>query len=118
MGHHAAERSDIPTTRCFRKRSSVGPFRGLKIFFPGTSKSSTRSTGDFSIRFAAAIPRTPAAIARMSLIEEGPVKKVRMANLAIVGSHSINGVAAIHTELLKSHVVPDFAQMFPGAVQQ
>ncbi len=49
----------------------------------------------------------------MSLIEEGPAKKVRMANLAIVGSHSMNGVAAIHTELLKSHVVPDFAQMFP-----
>ena len=36
-----------------------------------------------------------------------------MANLAIVGSHSTNGVAAIHTELLKSHVVADFAQMFP-----
>jgi starch phosphorylase len=51
--------------------------------------------------------------ARMSLIEEGATKKVRMANLAIVGSHSTNGVAAIHTELLKSQVVPDFAQMFP-----
>jgi len=38
---------------------------------------------------------------------------VRMANLAIVGSHSTNGVAAIHTELLKAHVVPDFARMFP-----
>src|SRR5262249_36830913 len=46
-------------------------------------------------------------------IEEGAVKKVRMANLAIVGAHSVNGVAAIHTDLLKSHVVPDFAQMFP-----
>jgi len=51
--------------------------------------------------------------ARMSLIEEGDSKKVRMAHLAIVGSHSTNGVAAIHTELLKSHVVPDFAGMFP-----
>jgi starch phosphorylase len=50
---------------------------------------------------------------RMSLVEEGAAKKVRMANLAIVGSHSTNGVAAIHTELLKSHVVPDFAEMFP-----
>ena len=52
-------------------------------------------------------------VERMSLIEEGATKKVRMANLAIVGSHSTNGVAAIHTDLLKSHVVPDFAQMFP-----
>src|SRR5262249_29411207 len=50
---------------------------------------------------------------RMSLIEEGATKKVRMTNLAIVGSHSTNGVAAIHTDLLRSHVVPDFAQMFP-----
>ena len=52
-------------------------------------------------------------VARMSIIEEGATKHVRMANLAIVGSHSTNGVAAIHTELLKSHVVPDFAEMFP-----
>ena len=58
-------------------------------------------------------PGDDGRVARMSLIEEGATKKVRMANLAIVGSHSTNGVAAIHTELLKSHVVPDFAQMFP-----
>jgi starch phosphorylase len=51
--------------------------------------------------------------ARMSLIEEGPQRKVRMAHLAIVGSHSTNGVAEIHTELLKKTVVPDFAQLFP-----
>jgi starch phosphorylase len=58
-------------------------------------------------------PGDEGRLTRMSLIEEAPAKKVRMANLAIVGSHSVNGVAAIHTELLKSHVVPDFAQMFP-----
>jgi starch phosphorylase len=52
-------------------------------------------------------------MARMSLIEESPARKVRMAHLAIVGSHSTNGVAAIHTELLKEHVVSDFAEMFP-----
>jgi starch phosphorylase len=50
---------------------------------------------------------------RMSLIEEGPTKKVRMANLAIVGSHSTNGVAAIHSELLRTKVVKDFAEMYP-----
>ena len=52
-------------------------------------------------------------VRRMSLIEEGSEKKVRMAHLAIVGSHSTNGVAAIHTELLKAHVVADFAAMLP-----
>jgi len=54
-----------------------------------------------------------ARVARVSLIEEGEPKKVRMANLAIVGSHSTNGVAAIHSELLKKTVVPDFAALFP-----
>ncbi len=50
---------------------------------------------------------------RMSIIEEGQTKQVRMAHLAMVGSHSVNGVAALHTELLKERVVPDFAEMFP-----
>ncbi len=54
-----------------------------------------------------------ARLARMSLIEEGSTKKVRMANLAIVGSHSTNGVAAIHSQLLRDYLVADFAQMFP-----
>jgi len=52
-------------------------------------------------------------VARVSLIEEGPARQVRMANLAIVGSHSTNGVAALHSELLKTQVVPDFAALFP-----
>ena len=52
-------------------------------------------------------------VRRMSIIEEGDVKQVRMANLAIVGSHSINGVSALHSDLLGRTVVPDFAQMWP-----
>ena len=47
------------------------------------------------------------------MIEEGPVKHVRMANLAIVGSHSTNGVAAIHSGLLRSTTVKDLSEMFP-----
>jgi starch phosphorylase len=58
-------------------------------------------------------PGDEGRVARMSLIEEKPYRKVRMANLAIVGSHSTNGVAAIHSDLLKKTVVPDFADMFP-----
>ncbi len=50
---------------------------------------------------------------RVSLVEEGPVKHVRMANLAIVGTHSTNGVAAIHSELLRTTTVKDLAEMFP-----
>ncbi|HUO08296.1 MAG TPA: glycogen/starch/alpha-glucan phosphorylase [Phycisphaerae bacterium] len=50
---------------------------------------------------------------RVSLIDDGPTKHVRMANLAIVGSHSTNGVAAIHSELLRTTTVRDLAEMFP-----
>ena len=52
-------------------------------------------------------------VARVSLIEEGAVRKVRMANLAIVGSHSTNGVAAIHSLLLRTTTVKDLATIFP-----
>jgi starch phosphorylase len=50
---------------------------------------------------------------RMSLIEEQPTRKVRMAHLAVVGTHSTNGVAEIHSGLLRSSVLRDFAEMFP-----
>jgi glycogen phosphorylase len=52
-------------------------------------------------------------VRRMSLVEEGPERKIRMANLAIVGSHSTNGVAAIHSRLLRTMTVKDLAEMFP-----
>ena len=58
-------------------------------------------------------PKDNEKLARLSFIEEGPERQVRMANLAVVGSHSVNGVAALHTELLKKHLLHDFAEMFP-----
>src|SRR5215472_3546503 len=59
-------------------------------------------------------PGDEGRIERLSLIEEGPEDKVRMANLAIVGSHSTNGVAAIHSGLLRTTTVKDLAEMFPA----
>ena len=64
-------------------------------------------------RARAMFPGNDQAIANISLIEEGAEKRVRMANLAIVGSHSTNGVAAIHSELLRTQTVKDLATMFP-----
>jgi starch phosphorylase len=52
-------------------------------------------------------------IVRVSLVEEGNQRNIRMANLAIVGSHSTNGVAAIHSGLLRAMTVKDLAEMFP-----
>jgi len=58
-------------------------------------------------------PLDGARLARMSIIEEGGEKQVRMAHLAIVGSKSVNGVAALHTRLLKEKVLKDFAEFWP-----
>lgn len=52
-------------------------------------------------------------VKRFSLIEEGNEKKVRMANLAIVGSHAVNGVAALHTEIIKKRIFRDFYEIWP-----
>ncbi len=58
-------------------------------------------------------PGDEGRVQRVSLVEEGPERKVRMANLAIVGSHSTNGVAAIHSRLLRAQTVRDLAELFP-----
>jgi len=52
-------------------------------------------------------------VEHISLVEERPSRKIRMANLAIVGSHSTNGVAAVHSKLLRTTTVKDLAEMFP-----
>jgi starch phosphorylase len=58
-------------------------------------------------------PGDDARLARVSLIDENGEKRVRMANLATVGCHAVNGVAALHSALLEQTVLRDFAQMWP-----
>ena len=58
-------------------------------------------------------PGDQGRLTRVSLVEEGSQRKIRMANLAIVGSHSTNGVAAIHSRLLQTTTVRDLAEMYP-----
>jgi glycogen phosphorylase len=79
--------------------------RHLEIIF----EINRRLLDDVRIRF----PDDSQRVANVSLIEEGPEKHVRMANLAIVGSHSTNGVAAIHSNLLRTTTVKDLAEVFP-----
>ena len=61
----------------------------------------------------AKFPGDESLVRTVSLVEEGAERKIRMANLAIVGSHSTNGVAAIHSELLRKTTVKDLAEIFP-----
>ncbi len=90
---------------------SVGLFervlpRHLQIIY----EINHRFLQDVSARWPGDDPR----LQRMSLIEEGGERMVRMANLSIVGSHAVNGVAALHSELVKTDLVPDFHEFFPG----
>jgi starch phosphorylase len=72
---------------------------------------------EINARFLAAVrdkhPQDDERIKRLSLIDEHGEKRIRMAHLASVGSHSVNGVAALHTELLKQNVLKDFYELWP-----
>lgn len=68
-----------------------------------------RFLDDVAIRF----PGDRRRLSRMSIIEEDPTKSVRMAHLAIVGSHSVNGVSELHSKLLKTRLFRDFYEMWP-----
>ncbi|MFV0438362.1 MAG: glycogen/starch/alpha-glucan phosphorylase [Desulfopila sp.] len=63
---------------------------------------------------AQAYPNDSNKLRKLSIIEEEGGKKIRMAHLAIIGSHSVNGVAALHTELLKNRLFHDFNKFYPG----
>lgn len=80
--------------------------RHLKIVY----EINRRFMRDVSVRYLGDNDR----LGRMSIIEEAPEKRVRMANLAIVGSHSVNGVSALHTQLLMDKELREFHEFFPG----
>ncbi|MFH0784281.1 MAG: glycogen/starch/alpha-glucan phosphorylase [Pseudomonadota bacterium] len=59
-------------------------------------------------------PGNERRLRELSIIQEGPVQMVRMAHLAVIGSHSVNGVAELHSNLLKERIFPGFHEFFPG----
>jgi starch phosphorylase len=67
----------------------------------------------FLAQVVVAYPGETERLRRMSLIEESTPAQVRMTHLAIVGSHAINGVSALHTRLIQTSLVPDFSQYWP-----
>jgi len=92
------------------ERWSVGLFsylipRVLEIIYEINSR--------FLQKVSEQYPGDEGKLSRMSLIDETGGKYIRMANLACAGSYAINGVAELHTELLKQQVLPDWVEMFP-----
>jgi starch phosphorylase len=62
-------------------------------------------------------PQAPELQTRLSIIQEGEEQRVRMAHLAIIGSHSVNGVAELHSNILKTELVADFYRVFPDRLK-
>jgi glycogen phosphorylase len=89
------------------------PLRWFELMLPRlleiAFEINRRLLDDVRTRF----PGDEKQVERVSIIEEGVEKKIRMANLAIVGSHSTNGVAAIHSQLLRTTTVKELADLFP-----
>ncbi|MCX5678249.1 MAG: glycogen/starch/alpha-glucan phosphorylase [Candidatus Omnitrophica bacterium] len=79
--------------------------RHLQIIY----EINARFLQDVAIKF----PGDNDRLRRMSIIEEGDTRKVRMGNLCVIGSHSVNGVSELHTELLKTKLFKDFYEFFP-----
>ena len=113
LGPDAKERWHTPITPYCPKLSRNGRSNGSRYSYRAICEIifeiNRRLLDDVRARF----PGDDGRVARISLIEEGPNKHVRMANLAIVGSHSTNGVAEIHSQLLRTTTVKDLAEMFP-----
>jgi len=67
----------------------------------------------FLDRVTELFPGDVGRLQRMSLVQEGPEKMIRMGHLSVVGSHSVNGVSALHSELVKTRLFPDFNEIWP-----
>ncbi|MDF0653045.1 MAG: glycogen/starch/alpha-glucan phosphorylase [Nitrospira sp.] len=90
------------------------PLRWFEVLLPRLADIICEINRRFLNTVRGRFPGDEGRVERASLIEEGADRKVQMANLAIVGSHSTNGVAAIHSELLRRMTVRDLAEMFPA----
>jgi glycogen phosphorylase len=89
------------------------PLRWFEMLLPRIAEIILEIERRHSAAARSRFPDDAGRLQRVGILGEGDDRKVRMAHLAIVGSHSTNGVAAIHSELLRQRVVSDLAAMFP-----
>ena len=91
----------------------VWPVDLLGRLLPRHQEIIYRINDDFIIELREAYPGDELLVRRMSIIQEQPFRAVRMAHLATIGSTKVNGVAALHSELLKDKVLVDFSRLWP-----
>ena len=89
------------------------PVRLMETLLPRHLQIIYEINSRFLLDVSQSCPGDPDLIRRVSLIDEEGGRRVRMAHLAIVGSHKVNGVAKLHSELMKSTIFRDFARLFP-----
>jgi starch phosphorylase len=89
------------------------PFRWFELLLPRHLEIILEINRRLLNEVRARVPGDENLVGRVSLVEEGEQRHIRMANLAIVGSHSVNGVAAIHSRLLREATVKDLAELYP-----
>ena len=99
--------------RCSRKLWKALPLAWFEMMVPRHLEIIYEINRRLLDKARSRYPGDEERIRRISLVEEGAEQKIRMANLAIVGSHSTNGVAAMHSDLLRRTTVNDLAQMYP-----
>ncbi len=107
-----------PTTPCCPRRWRSGRCRSSPQLLPRHLEIIYEINRRFLDEVRERFPGDEDRVRRMSLIDESGERYVRMAHLASVGSHAINGVAALHTELLKQTVLQGLLRAVPGAVPQ
>jgi glycogen phosphorylase len=89
------------------------PLRFFKTIIPRHLELINEINRRFLIQIRADYPGDEPRCRRMAVIERRGSRRVRMAHLAMLGCHSVNGVSELHSQLLRERVVPDFAEMFP-----
>ena len=117
-GRSPSSASPTPATRCCPRRSRSGRSTCSAGCCRGTWRSSTGSTTSSSPRCARPTPTTSCGSGGCRSSPSTPTRAVRMAYLATVAGTKVNGVAELHSQLLRDKVLPDFSELLAGEVHQ
>ena len=113
VGHLPASASPTPATPCCRRHWRSGRSSLLGRLLPRHLEIIYRINEEFLVELREAYPTDELRVRRMSIIQEHPERAIRMAYLATVGGSKVNGVAELHSQLLRDKVLSDFSAHWP-----